>query len=452
MVVKKTTRNALFVLCTIIFIVAGTYAILAMQGLVFDIKNLKLTKSGSIYVHFTPTDASLFIDGKKYPKTQGMFGGGILVSNLVPRTYSISIMKDGYTPLSKTLVVTPGKVSVSARVTLWKILPQFEKLGEHISDVFPTSQGFIFKTTSSTLYLDEKKQTPIKGTVVEAYDMSSSYVITKKGTSLFLVDLTSPTIARDFSILFKTLAQSQEITDLTAIQKISFHPFSKTKLLVKTQKNLYVFDLKKNSIGILDTEGTPNAIGLGASELFVTNKKGDLVIKNLILDSKYVFPINASTTKSITPSKNGAYVFIINNDGTLDLFDRSAQKVERIGKDIEYATFSPDGFRAAYIDTNHIAYIRYLDDYEGDQAKTKGTVDSFAISSGADSKSFEWIPFAENYFLLKVGKNIRIEETDTRQPRNVATIAKEVEKSLLISGDLFILNENGEFLKATIEE
>ncbi|TSC52219.1 MAG: Uncharacterized protein LiPW41_430 [Parcubacteria group bacterium LiPW_41] len=450
MVVRKTTRTMLFVLCTIIFIVAGTYAVLAMQGLVFDTEHFRLTKSGSIFVHFTPTDASIFIDGKKYPKTQGMFGGGILISNLVPRNYSISIMKDGYTPFTKTLEVTPGKVSVSARITLWKITQEFETLNKNINNVFPTSQGFIFETTSSTLLLEDEKT--IKGSKVEAYDMSSSYIVTRKGSSLFLIDLTNPTVARDFSVLFRTIIESEDITDLTQIQKISFHPFSKTKLLIQTAKNLYIFDLKKSSIGTIETEGTPKAIGLGAKELFVTNKEGDLVIRNLILDSKYVFPINASTTKEIIPSKDGSYAFLLNSDKTLDLFNRTAQTVERIGTNIEYATFSPDSLRAAFIDTNHIASILYLEDYEGDVMKPEGSIDSFSISSGADLNTFEWIPFAENYFMIKVGKNIRIEETDIRQPRNVATIAKEVKKSLLISGDLFVLTDGGEFLKTTIEE
>lgn len=451
MVVKKTTRKALFVLCTIIFIVAGTYAVLTMQGLVFDAEHFKLTKSGSIFVHFTPTDASIFIDGKKYPKTQSMFGGGILISNLVPRTYSISIEKDGYTPFTKNLEVTPGKVSVSARVTLWKITQEFEMLNKNIVDVFPTSQGFVFKTTSSTLLL-EKKETPLKGVEIEAFDMSSSYIITRKGTSLFLIDLTNPTVARDFSVLFQTIVESEDIADQTKIQKISFHPFSKTKLLIKTLKNLFVFDLKKNAVEIIETEGTPKAIGLGAKELFVINKEGELVIKNLILDSKYVFPINASTTKEIIPSKDGSYTFLLNSDKTLDLFNRTTQTVERIGTNIEYATFSPDSLRAAYINTNHTASILYLDDYEGDVMKPEGSIDSFSISSGADVNTFEWIPFAENYFMIKVGKNIRIEETDIRQPRNVATIAKDIKKSLLISGDIFVLTEDGDLLKATIEE
>ncbi|MFA5870833.1 MAG: hypothetical protein WC842_03010 [Candidatus Paceibacterota bacterium] len=449
MVVKKTTRKVLFVLCTIIFIIAGTYAILTMQGLVFDTKNLKFTKSGSIYLHFTPTNASLFIDGKKYSKTQGIFGGGILVSNLVPRSYSISITKEGYSPFIKTLEVTPGKVSVSARITLWRTMPLFKKLNENIVDVFPTSEGFVFKTTSSTLYIADKQ---IKGSAIEIYDMSSSYIITKKSTSLFLIDLKNPTTPRDFSALFKLATQTKKITDQTPIRSILFHPFSKTKLLVETGKNLYIFDLKKNSIETLDTEGIPDTIGLGASELFVINKEGDLVIRNLILDSKYVFPINATTSKSIIPSKNGAYAFILNKDATLDLFSRATQLTERIGKNIEYATFSPDGFRAAYINTTHTASIQYLNDFEGDTRKQKGTKDSFTISPGIDPKTFEWVPFAENYFMIKVGKNVRIEETDTRVPRNIATIVKNVKKSLLIGGDIFILNEKGEFLRATIEE
>lgn len=450
MVVKKTTRKVLFVFCTIIFIVAGTYAVLTMQGLVFDTKHLKLTRSGSIFIYFTPTDASLFIDGKKYPKKQSIFDRGILISNLVPRTYSILIEKDGYTPFTKNLEVTPGKVSVSARIKLWKITKEFETLNKNIVDVFPTSQGFIFKTTNSTLLLEEM-ETQIKGTEIEAFDISASHVITRKGTSLFLIDLTNPTVARDFSVLFKTVIESENIIDQTKIQKISFHPFSKTKLLIRTLKNLYVFDLKKNEVGIIETEGMPKTIGLGAKELFVINKKGDLVIKNLILNSKYVFPINASTTKEIIPSKDDSYIFLLNSDKTLDLFNRTTQTIERIGENIEYATFSPDGLRAAYINTNHYVSILYLDDYEGDVMKPEGSIDSFSISSGANINTFEWIPFAENYFMIKVGKNIHVEEIDIRQPRNVAIVAKNAKKSLLINGDIFIITKDGDLLKSTIE-
>ena len=421
-----------------------------MQGLVFDISNFKFTKSGSIFVHFTPTNATLSINGKPYQKKQGFFGGGILVSNLVPKTYEVSVMKDGYTQWIKELKVAPGKVSVAARVTLWKNI-EFKKQGTStIDNFFATEKGFVFKTSSSSLIFED---TPIKGNLVELYDINSSYIVTKTHTnSLFLIDLNTPAITRDFRILFRTVMQAQDEIDNTTIQKIAFHPFSKTKLVVETLNGLYIFDLKRNTIESVDVENKPVAFGISTNEIFIINKTGDLVIKNLMLGSRYIFPIDASSTQTITPSGDGNFAFITQKDKTLYLFDRNKQTLKKVGTNIVFSSFSSDGLRTIFIDSNNTAHIYYLDDYEGDSIKTGGTIELFTIPNGARPDTFVWIPFAENYGMIRVGNTLRVIELDVREPHNATTIAKNITNVSLMNGYLFAVNTNGEFLKGVLEE
>lgn len=450
MVVKKKVRTTLFVLCTIVFFVAGTYAILAMQGLVFDFSNFKITKSGSIYVNYTPISGTFSINSKLYPKKQGLFGGGILVSNLIPKTYQISIAKDGYTPWTKKLSVDPGKVSVAARITLWKLVEFKKESTSTVFEFFPTEKGFVFKTKEGTITFNN---TRIKGDSMEAFDMSSSYIITKTDlNSLLLTDLNTPTTTRDFRVLFRTVMQGQDIIDNSAIQRTTFHPFSKTKLLVQTVNGMYVFDLKKNTIESIDTETHPATFGISTNEVFVINKSGDLVVKNLLLGSRYIYPIDASSTKTITPSEDGNFAFVTQKNGTLFLFDKTKQTLEKIGSNTTFASFSSDGFRAIFIDSNNKIHIYYLDDFEGDSIKEKGTTESFSLPTGSISDTFVWIPFAENYGMIQVGNTIRTIELDNREPHNTATVAKNITSASLISGDLFVITTNHDFLKGTLEE
>ncbi|RJQ26682.1 hypothetical protein C4565_06290 [Candidatus Parcubacteria bacterium] len=450
MVVRKNVRNALLVLCTVIFVIGGTYAIFTMQGLVFDPSSFEITKSGSIYIHFTPTNAVLSVNGKPYLKKQSIFGGGILISNLIPKTYTISIAKDEYTPWTKELEVVPGKVSVAARITLWKNI-DFQKEGSStIKSFYHTGEGFIFETPTSSLIFNDKI---INGNSVEAHNDNTQYVITKtKQGNLFLIDLTKPDIVRDFRILFSTVMQTQETIDSTKIEKTAFHPFSKNKLIVETQQDMYIYDLKKNTIDPVNTEGIPKNWNMGSSELFIINDKGDLVIKNLIVGSKYVYPIEASSTQDIVPSNDGNYIFITTKKKSLFLFDREEQASKKIGENILFTSISPDNTRALYIDNKNNVYILYLDDYEGDSIKTKGTIEKLSVPKGTDLKSFTWIPAEENYAMVRVGKTIRIMELDMREPHNAATIAKDITYAQLIGKNLFAINSDGEFLMGSIEE
>lgn len=451
MVVHHTTRRVILVLCTIIFIIGGFVAILKMQGLVFDFEHFKFTRSGAIYVHFTPTDGTLFINGKQQTDTQGFFGKGILVSSLVPNLYRVSIASTGYYPWNKELQVDSGKVSVAARVTLWPKEIKFKKEAEHVSDFYPTAVDFVFKTASSTLYLEPYK---LKGSEVVSSDMSSSYIVTKSDSSLFLIDLTNPTASTNLQVLFSSLKEKlPDSLGPTTIQHVFFHPFSKSRLLISTKTGIYSLDIKKNVLEELLTTKTPIIDAtVGTSELFAVDTEGKVHVRNLILNTETTYDIDATTTKKIIPDADGSRVFLLTKDKTLYLFDRNTEKLSMLSLNVTGASFSPDGIRAVFITSTNELHMLYFKDYEGDVQKKAGTEEKYHVTQGIDATTFEWVPFAENYFFVEQGNSLRAEELDIRTPRNSISLLDDVRAHALIRGYLFVVNGKGEFLKGRLEE
>ena len=107
------TRRLIFYGLVIIFILAVPPTILYSIGYSFDWQKKALVQTGAFYFKSSPTNAEILIDGKNDKTTTR------LISRLLPKTYSVEIVKDGFYPWKKNLEVSPKLVTEARNIILF---------------------------------------------------------------------------------------------------------------------------------------------------------------------------------------------------------------------------------------------------------------------------------------------------------------------------------------------
>ncbi len=107
------TRRLIFYSLVIIFILATPPTILYAMGYSFDWQKMTLTQTGGFYFKSSPANAEILIDGQNDKTTPR------LISRLLPKTYSVTVTKDGFYPWKKDLEVAPKLVTEARNIILF---------------------------------------------------------------------------------------------------------------------------------------------------------------------------------------------------------------------------------------------------------------------------------------------------------------------------------------------
>lgn len=104
------TRRKIFYTLVALFFVLGTGVVLYAQGWRLDFSTWRFEKIGGIYVHSYPGDATIYLNGKPVPNDAGFLSPGTLISDLLPRTYNVSLKATGYDTWQEQASVMPAQV------------------------------------------------------------------------------------------------------------------------------------------------------------------------------------------------------------------------------------------------------------------------------------------------------------------------------------------------------
>ncbi len=109
----RLTRRLVFYSFIVIFLLATPPTIFYAMGYSFDWQKKVLVKTGGLYLKSSPTSAKIILDNKNNKTTPR------LISRLLPKTYKISIEKDGYFSWGKNLEVKPQLVEEARNIILF---------------------------------------------------------------------------------------------------------------------------------------------------------------------------------------------------------------------------------------------------------------------------------------------------------------------------------------------
>ncbi len=115
-------RRVILIICIIALFIIVPIVILYNYGYRINSK-LQITQTGGLYISSPIRDAKIIIDNKE--KSFGIFNKDVLLQSLIPKTYSVAVIKEKYWPWYKDLEVK-GRIVTEARSFLIPIDPNGE--------------------------------------------------------------------------------------------------------------------------------------------------------------------------------------------------------------------------------------------------------------------------------------------------------------------------------------
>lgn len=105
----KSTRRKIFYAMAALFAIVVPLALLYSRGYVVDLKRRGFVATGGIFVKTVQSGAKVYIDDE-FSKETSFLLHGALVTNLIPRRYTVRVEKEGYQPWQKVVRVANGEV------------------------------------------------------------------------------------------------------------------------------------------------------------------------------------------------------------------------------------------------------------------------------------------------------------------------------------------------------
>jgi hypothetical protein len=180
----RSTRRRIFYILVVLFIIVGTTVVFYADGWRLDLENWHVTKIGGIYVRSYPEGALIYLDGKPVQNQTGFLSPGTLISDLLPRTYSVALKSAGYDDWQENASVSPSQVVQFKYAVL---VPQ---------DGTPVP-------SSSVKQLAPLLATEV-ATTTDPYDQNQKIVIGKNKISIF--DIAQATTTQSVNITGKNIA------------------------------------------------------------------------------------------------------------------------------------------------------------------------------------------------------------------------------------------------------
>src|SRR3989338_4740166 len=105
----KSTRRKIFYGMVALFAIIVPFALLYSRGYIVDLQSRGFVATGGIFVKTTQSGAKVFIDDE-FSKETSFLLHGALMTNLLPRRYTVRVEKEGYQPWQKMVRVANGEV------------------------------------------------------------------------------------------------------------------------------------------------------------------------------------------------------------------------------------------------------------------------------------------------------------------------------------------------------
>lgn len=139
---KRSVRTFLFLLFVFFFLVTAPIIIAYSQGYRVDWTNKALVQTGALSLEPRPAPVELLLDDT-FEKRSNFVFQNIFAGNLIPRTYHVTIRKEGYYPWRKNLSVAPRLVTEAKNIVLFPLSPPIRELAFHVTTFFlsPTLQS-----------------------------------------------------------------------------------------------------------------------------------------------------------------------------------------------------------------------------------------------------------------------------------------------------------------------
>lgn len=361
--------------------IAAAIAIFLAKGYTFSPEQKRIVGTGIITISSEPDAASVFIDGHLTTATNTS------IASLPPKTYAVRVVKEGFIPWEKQIVVKEGLVT-EVKVTLFPAIPTIYPLtfngvenptlspdGGKLAYVVPasTAAGGVNKKAGIWVWTQTRNQ-PIsfvrssephqiaQSTVVDfskatlRWSADSKQVLATVGNNNYLLDADKlNTDPRDITpMLMATLESWEEDTKskdesrILAIKDLKFRQIASSSAIVRFSPDETKFMVvKSSSPSGAHSRQSSDKTGLKAESEAVL-KTEDLV-KIYDLEEKEEYLISSARAHIWLPDSR--HIILI-DEGTVSVMD-----FDGTNKAIIYAGSFKDNFVFPWLDSSRLAII-----------------------------------------------------------------------------------------------
>lgn len=141
-------RAIAFYFASALFLVLLPIILSYALGYQIDYRDLKIYKTGILYVDSRPAGAAIYLNGSKYSDVTPA-----RIEELKPGSYKVVVRREGFYPWEKDLEVRGNMVTKADRIVLFPMAQEMKKMGERgVSNFAVSDNGYLYYMKRSGLY------------------------------------------------------------------------------------------------------------------------------------------------------------------------------------------------------------------------------------------------------------------------------------------------------------
>jgi len=446
---NKKSKNALFWICLILFLIATPAILFYCLGYRIDFLGEGIVKTGALYLKTAPKQAQISLDDKIKQKTDFFFGTA-LIENLLPQDYRIKIEKQGYQAWEKTLSIEEGQATEAKNITLVPEKLDLEVLNQNVVDFWfsPNNQKIILKEKTFDEQGIEKgwnlklfdAENKIKAPIFEASERKESLLSFPSeqenipSGSIFeqqSVLLNLEWSANSKKILLKTELGGEKqhfLLDLETMPvKIEmleflkdwefipfFHPDNDQKLILEEKNEKGLITLWESNLkGELSQKIINGAVSFAVSDknIIWLDQNGSLQKSNVQgqTQAMSLAPLNTEEINDYEIIMLDSDIFVLRNK-TLWFFDSANRIFKTIGDNVNDFVVSPNKKKLCF--WNDFQSEIFFFEQETRQPLRKKESKILLIRFSQKIQDFFW--WNDHYLIFKTQETIKVIEIDDR--------------------------------------
>jgi len=390
-----TSRRILFAFFVAAFVIAGVIVIYYTRGYRFDLSTFSITKTGAVYVEAQQSGIEILLGKNIYSDKSGLLKKGTLISNVIPKKYTLTIKKDGYFDYQKNIEVLPSQVTRIFNIYLVpkEIKPSLalkNLKGDVIIDVSSDGRMLAQDTQKGTYYL---------------YNLSDN-----------------PVSPINFSSKISALTRQK-------ILAVWFYPQTDT-FIIKTQKGVYRTDLNAKTVTAIQ-EGAIGAVEIDGNNLYAVIQNQTVKTKtspassvalskisvfDLVLNSKvseFSLPYESSQIKAVDVA--GGLTSLLLSDGSLYLYDSSGKQTLQIAHSAKRMAVSDDKSKIFFQDNDGKTFVYLFNEELMTLDAGKDSTLRLMLVDTAHIENAWWFPDSF-HLLLQYPDKITLAEVTSKDP------------------------------------
>lgn len=390
---KKLKFICFFSFTIFSFIVTGL-TLVVYSGYKIDFKNIRLVKTGSLYVNTNPGKTEIYLNNKKISQKTPT-----IINQLNPGEYNIKLVKEGYKEWEQKVEIIP---SITSFVNYDLVLKDIElsPTNEFGENTYYSSDN---KYISYVRYNEETKLNNIYVYDVLAKNEFNIYSTDKqikkiswsRKNSKLLIEMDNKFYILDINIIpvINKISSNNLINVnnfVKSIDTIFWNEDDDYKIVIKSGKSIYSFNFQSNETKLIDNNFSQNnLVYIGNNIYYIDN----LSIVEKSLSSNFIYSYNDLKIDNID---NISYInsnFVLHNSNNNILY---------VFKDLKNESIKVTG-RNIKLDRN---YIISWDDYEFNVYDRKEKVVKFTTRYSQKILDVDF--YSKNYAILILEKDIKL--------------------------------------------